>query len=291
MQSGEGAPLSSSPTASTSQMTATLGIGATAVLTLPKFWAEDPALWFVQVENKFRLHRITSQARQYEFLIDALPPQAATEVRDILLSPVSDTPYDVLKEALISRLVASEQRRLQQLLSAEELGDRRPSQFLRHLQHLLGDKAASVDAAILRELFLQRLPASVRVGLAAAHRLPLVELAELADRIMEVTGPTIGATQQSPDLVSDIAELRRAVQDLTTTVAEFRREFRHRSQSSQRHSQGRAQHAGRDNRRRASPSPRPSGNLLCRYHRQFGSEARHCHPPCSWDQENGTADR
>ncbi|KAG0444747.1 hypothetical protein HPB47_013427 [Ixodes persulcatus] len=37
---------------------------------------------------------------------------------------------------------------------------------------------------------------------------------------MEVTGPTIGATQQSPDLVSDIAELRRAVQDLTTTCIE-----------------------------------------------------------------------
>ncbi|KAM7315720.1 hypothetical protein ISCGN_005503 [Ixodes scapularis] len=137
MQSGEGSPWQVDPPASTSQTTATLGIGTTAVLTLPQFWAEDPAPWFVQVENKFHLHRITSQARQYEFLIDALPPQAATEVRNILLSPVSDTPYDVLKEVLISRLVASEQRRLQQLLGAEELGDRRPSQFLRHLQHLL----------------------------------------------------------------------------------------------------------------------------------------------------------
>ncbi|CAN7999894.1 unnamed protein product, partial [Ixodes hexagonus] len=143
-------------------------------------------------------------------------------------------PYGILKQSLVSRLVASEQRRLEQLLSAEELGDHRPSQFLRHLQHLLGDKAASIDAAILRQLFLQMLPASVRVGLAAAHRFPLVELAELADRITEVTGPTIVATQQSPDLVSDIAELRRAVQDLTTTVFEFRRESCYRSQSARR---------------------------------------------------------
>ncbi|KAG0445349.1 hypothetical protein HPB47_016415 [Ixodes persulcatus] len=128
-----------------------LAIGATAVLTLPKFWAEYRALWFVQVESKLRLHRITSQIRQYEPLIDALPPQAATEVRDIVLSLLGDTPYDTLKEARVSRLVASEQRRLQLLLSAEELGDRRPSQFLRHLQHLLGDKAASIDTAVLRE--------------------------------------------------------------------------------------------------------------------------------------------
>ncbi|KAG0426494.1 hypothetical protein HPB47_026404 [Ixodes persulcatus] len=194
---------------------APLAIGATAVLTLPKFWAEDPALWFVQVENKFRLHRITSQIRQYELLIDALPPQAATEVRDILLS-------------LVSRLVASEQRRLQQLLSAEELGDRRPSQFLRHLQHLLGDKAASIDAAILRELFLQRLPPPVRVGLAVAHGLPLLELAELADRIMEVNSPTIGATQRTSDLTSDIAELRKAMEKLTAEVAHDLSEVAHK---------------------------------------------------------------
>ncbi|KAG0443599.1 hypothetical protein HPB47_014731, partial [Ixodes persulcatus] len=92
-----------------------------------------------KVESKLRLHRITSQIRQYEPLIDALSPQAATEVRDIVLSLLGDTPYDTLKEA--------RQRRLQLLLSAEELGDRRPSQFLRHLQHLLGDKAASIDTA------------------------------------------------------------------------------------------------------------------------------------------------
>ncbi|KAG0410614.1 hypothetical protein HPB47_012271 [Ixodes persulcatus] len=192
---------------------APLAIGATAVLTLPKFWAEDPALWFVQVENKFRLHRITSQIRQYELLIDALPPQAATEVRDILLSPLGDTP----------------QRRLQQLLSAEELGDRRPSQFLRHLQHLPGDKAASIDAAILRELFLQRLPPPVHVGLAVAHRLPLLELAELADRIMEVNSPTIGATQRTSDLTSDITELRKAKEKLTAEVSELRRESSQRA--------------------------------------------------------------
>ncbi|KAG0441949.1 hypothetical protein HPB47_015808 [Ixodes persulcatus] len=53
---------------------------------------------------------------------------------------------------------------------------------------------------------------------------------------MEVSGPTIGATQQSPDLVSDIAELRREVQNLTTIVSELRRESRDHAQSSQQHS-------------------------------------------------------
>ncbi|KAG0422516.1 hypothetical protein HPB47_001666, partial [Ixodes persulcatus] len=107
-------------------------------------------------------------------------------------------------------------------LHAEELGDRRPTQFLRHLQHLLGDKASSLDAAILRELFLQRLPTAVRVGLAAAHRLTLAELAELADRMMEVAGPTINAAQTAPDVTSELAQLRKDLQKLTIEVANLR---------------------------------------------------------------------
>ncbi|KAG0427513.1 hypothetical protein HPB47_025441 [Ixodes persulcatus] len=161
-----------------------------------------------QVDNKFRLHRITSQIRQYELIIDALPHQAATEIRDILLSPLGDTPYDTLKEAM--------QRRLQQHLSAEELGDRRTSQFLRHLQHLLGDKAASIDALSFESFSYS----------ASCHpfALPFLELNELADRIIEVNSPTNGATQRTSDLTSDIAELRKVIGKLTAEVSELRRE-------------------------------------------------------------------
>lgn len=261
-------------------------IGTAAVLSLPKFWAQDPSLWFVQVENKFRLHRITSPVRQYELLVDALPPEAATEVRDILLAPLGENSYDILKDALVNRLVASEQRRLQQLLSAEELGDRRPTQFLRHLQHLLGDKASSLDAAILRELFLQRLPTAVRVGVAAAHRLTLAELAELADRMMEVAGPTINAAQTAPDVTSELTQLRKDLQKLTIEVANLRLEARQQPGLSRRQSRERSQRrSSPSSPRRTSPSPR-SDRTLCRYHQQFGSEAHHCRAPCSWDQEN-----
>lgn len=97
--------------------------------------------------------------------------------------PVTQSPYDDLKKALLKPLVLSEQSRIQQLLGSEELGDRRSTQFLRQLQKLLGEKAASFGTAILRELFLQILPVSVRIGLAVAHAEPLPRLAELADRI------------------------------------------------------------------------------------------------------------
>ncbi|KAH6939808.1 hypothetical protein HPB50_021747 [Hyalomma asiaticum] len=51
-------------------------VGGTNTITLPMLWLTDPSLWFIQVENKFRIHRITSEVRKHELLIEALPPQA-----------------------------------------------------------------------------------------------------------------------------------------------------------------------------------------------------------------------
>lgn len=263
-------------------------------VTLPTFWPADPELWFMQVEARFRMNRINSQSRQYDLLIDALPPQVAVEVRDHFVSPHPELPYDKIKEALISRMVASELKRLQQLLSTEELGDRRPSQFLRHLQHLLGSKAASLDTAILRELFLQRLPATVRICLAPSHSLPLPELAELADKVTEVTaGAAVNASQQSTrppsaDLTpthTAIEELQASVRDLSLQVSELHRRTRSPSPYPRSRASSRSSRSG---------SPRqPSRNTskLCFYHARFGRAARNCQVPCSWKSENIRANR
>ena len=61
------------------------------------------------------------------------------------------------------------------------------------MQQLLGDKLGSTTDtnSFLRELFLQRLPASVRVVLASADPSTTIDkLAEMADKVMEVAAPT-----------------------------------------------------------------------------------------------------
>ena len=73
------------------------------------------------------------------------------------MNPPENNPYDVLKVTLIKWTTASEQRRLQQLLSAEDLGDRKPAQLLCSMQQLLGKKAGAMEPSLLREVFLQRL--------------------------------------------------------------------------------------------------------------------------------------
>ena len=126
---------------------------------LPPFWPSDPEVWFAQVEAQFCTRGITAQKTKFHYIIASLSQEYATEVRDIILHPPETRPYDFLREQLVKRTAISEQRRLQQLLTSEELGDRKPSQLLRRMQH----RAVDADNALVRELFLQRLPTNVRV--------------------------------------------------------------------------------------------------------------------------------
>ena len=157
---------------------------------LPPFWANDPQIWFVQTEAYFATRRITSQKTMYQVVVSSLDPQYAVEIRDLLLHPPIDNQYDKLKEALLARTQRSEQARLRELLSPEELGDHPPSAALRRMQQLLGDKL--VDSSLLRKLFVQRLPPSMRVVLASTPAsVSLHELAQLANKVAETTTPQL----------------------------------------------------------------------------------------------------
>ena len=156
---------------------------------LPPFWPADPEVWFAQVEAQFTTRGVTAQNTRFDYVVSSLGPEFAMEVRDLILKPPTDNPYDTLKAELIKRTAASEQRKLQQLLGGEELGDRKPTQLLRRMQQLLGDKlGTSAEAnSFLRELFLQRLPPNVRMVLASTDdTMDLSKLADMADKVMEV---------------------------------------------------------------------------------------------------------
>ena len=187
---------------------------------LPPFWPADPQVWFAQVEAQFTTRGITTQKTRFDYVVASLAPEFATEVRDLVLHPPEANPYDTLKEQLIIRTAASEQGRLQQLFNAEELGDRKPSQLLRRMQQLLGEKANSTDAAFMRELFLQRLPSNVRMVLASTPDTGnITELAQLADKAMEVATPSVSGittTTELDQLRQEVAELKTMLRSLQT---------------------------------------------------------------------------
>ena len=233
---------------------------------IPPFWPADPQVWFIQVEAQFAARGITAQQTKYHHIVASLSPEIATEIRDLLLHTPEDHPYDVLKQKLIERTVESEQRRLKQLLTAEELGDRKPTHLLRRMQQLLGERAGAMDGAILKELFMQRLPTNVRMVLASAsERAPLEELATMADKIIEVATPTIATVSTTSRATSEVEQLRAENASLREQVSALQAAGPRRRRSS-----------SRNRGRSCSPS-----QTVCWYHRRFGDKARKCTMPCA----------
>ena len=158
---------------------------------LPPFWPIDPTVWFLQVKAQFNTRGITSLKTKFDYVIASLSPEIAFEVRDLFIRPPPDTPYDTLKAELIKQTAASEQRKLQQLISGEELGDCKPTQLLRSMQQLLSDHLSTTpeNNTFLKELFLQRLPANVRIVFTSADT--ATDLSNLAEKIVEVAIATV----------------------------------------------------------------------------------------------------
>ena len=154
----------------------------------------------------------------FDHIIASLLPEFATDVRDLILRPPAERPYDTLREQLTKRTAASEQRKFQQLFTTEELGDRKPTQLLCRMQQLLGDRPGITDGAFLRELFLQRLPSNVRMVLASTPDASLEKVAELADKIMEVATPSVSAVAMHA-LMTEVEQLHTEVTWLQRLVA------------------------------------------------------------------------
>ena len=105
---------------------------AAVAIKLPPFWPSDPNIclrkWRHNSPPGVSITRGQCSSTLWHHYTATL-----TEIRDLILTPPAENQYTVLKEQLIQRTATSQQQRIQQLLTAEELGDRKPTQFLHRL--------------------------------------------------------------------------------------------------------------------------------------------------------------
>ncbi len=108
--SGDSSSSSAATPASTTDISA-------VSLKIPPFWPSNPEVWFAQVEAAFTTQGISLQKTKFDHVIASLSPDVAVEIRDLILRPPTDNPYDVLRRELIQRTAKSDQHQLQQLFT------------------------------------------------------------------------------------------------------------------------------------------------------------------------------
>ncbi|CAK1603484.1 unnamed protein product [Parnassius mnemosyne] len=201
---------------------------------VPPFWPDEPEIWFAQVEGQFAISGITSDSTKFNYVIGQLDNQYSVEVKDIIINPPAMNKYDKLKSELVKRLSASKEKKLTQLLMHEEMGDRKPSQFLRHLKGLAG---VQVSEEFMKTMWISRLPISIQTFLAGQPFASIDNLADIADRIHDIvpSAPQIASTSQAHfggtndiDLAKEVIALRKQVEALTLTQRNSRSRSRSR---------------------------------------------------------------
>ena len=119
------------------------------------------------------------QQTKFNYVVSQLNQQQAAELEDIITAPPEHDPYEQIKAELIGRLSSSLEQRVRQLLSHEEMGDRKPSQFLRHLKSLAPD----VPDDFLLTIWASWLPSHVQAILAGQTEDSLESASHRGDRI------------------------------------------------------------------------------------------------------------
>lgn len=242
---------------------------------LPPFWPDEPALWFVKIEAIFALSGVNDDDTKYYYVITQLERYAA-EVKDILLNPPVKEKYEQLKSELIKRLSASRKIELTQQFLHEEIGDRRPSAFLHHLQHLAG--ACGIPDDFIKTVWIRRLPEPIKIVVASLPDSSLMALADLADKVHDLLPPAPQAASKETISESMIEKLSKEINELSLRVQALSKDSRSRS---------------RERSRRDRSTTRSHSNYrkfpTCIFHHRFGNSTRRCLKPCDYQPSSRNA--
>ncbi|XP_011872976.1 PREDICTED: uncharacterized protein LOC105564854, partial [Vollenhovia emeryi] len=201
---------------------------------IPPFWRQAPEDWSLRVEASFRNTNITVDSTKVDHLIVSLDPEVISHIRDLITAePPPDNLYKALRDRILATFAVSPEARLRQLLKGQVLGDRRPSHLLSQMNQLNGGQCSP---AVLRSLFIELLPDTHKAILVATNEPDLQKLAEIADKLADINGPSSAVALVAPkeskgtrpkaSLSADerIDKLTKQIQSLSTSVAKLRRD-------------------------------------------------------------------
>ena len=278
---------------------------------IPPFWEERPELWFAQIEAQFRTSGITTDETKFSLVVGAVESRVLSQAYDAIIDPPEKRKYDNLKQTIIERFGMSKEKKLQKLLTTDDLGDQTPSQILNELRELGGP---TMEAEMLKLLWLNRLPTSIR-SILVASKDEIAQLAVTADRILEMNGGARVNVVKTEERAEDVVnQLKRQIEQLSLQMQrmeraqineqrERREQMERRGREEQRvrsEQRGRYDTNERNNQRSEQGRQRNNSNErqattgvatgeatgvaaeeeLCWYHSVHGNAAKMCRGPC-----------
>lgn len=245
-------------------------------LKLPSFWPDKPASWFALAESRFRLHAVVREQPRFDLLVSSLTKEVVSLVLDIVEFPPDHMPYTALKQRLLASHQLTDYQRIARLHKMEPMGGRKPSELLSAMLELCprGQEANM----FFTHLFLERLPAELRIMLGEDDHQDPRTLAEKADKLYALHGFRSSS-------VASVDLLEEEPSQIAAVASRGGRGGGQRGRGS-----GRGGGRGGQQKPAATPAthtPKPmelariqSG--LCYYHFKFGSTSQNCTPPCTW---------
>ncbi len=237
---------------------------------MPEFWTDCPSRWFNRLESQFRLANVTRSSTKFDHTVAYLPVHVSMSVAHILdtVDPAAADSYDRLKAALCKGFTRSRWELAFELHSSPGLGDRKPTELMRHLMTLIPD--GDTPGTWFMALFLMRLPMDMRDHIVAKDFTDCQEMAEYVDKIHS------GRKSKAVAAVADTPAVNAVDNRRKSASPKAGRNGTDRRRSPSRRNTNRSQ----------TPGPARDGGDLCWYHASWGKKAQKCRSPCSWQTEN-----
>jgi hypothetical protein len=234
---------------------------------LPPFKVNRPAAWFAQCADLFRMRGVHDQRDMFALCYNILGDEQQAQVDDIAEAlPRPPDAFFRLRDRLVASHSLDVGQRVKQLLELPALGGQRLSALLAHMRQLC--PPGEEQGEIFRQLFIQRLPAQVRLQLAEDRHSPVQALAARADTLM--ANHSYGA----------VASVKQEEEPVVVAV-------RDNKQKDDRKKQWRK--GGRGGDKTTGGKQEPWHILgICKRHYDFGKECYKCVDPstCKWTAGN-----
>ena len=239
-------------------------------IVLPPFSCTSTVSWFLRAEIHFRSVNLTDEEAKADAVMKAMTDETFERISSWVDAHPGRVKYQDLKKKMTATFSLSVPVRAARIidLASQPLGDIGPLQAWDELRGLVMLPDVDADGkrkeiSLTKEVFLRRLPQTVRAQITDAITLSMDDLAAKAQELFDAEKASRYAATLSLNAV-DLEEEEQSV-DTNAIIRQNQRRFQ--------------PHSGKSSRAYREKTSNPA---WCFYHNTFGERARKCRPPCKY---------